>query len=125
MQLPHLFPHLSIGRWAEDKAHQFLCQRGLQLVQRNYRCKAGEIDLIMRQQQTLVFVEVRYRKHQQYGGAAASIDSRKQQHIAMAAQHYLQTHRHAQHYTCRFDVVLIEGTGAEPTIQWLSDAFRL
>ncbi len=112
-----------LGQWAEELAHVFLCEQGLQPVARNYRCKTGEIDLIMLDGQTLVFVEVRYRKHQRYGGSVASIDIRKQQRIAAVAINYLQTHSWEQQ--CRFDVVLIDGMVEKPKLNWIQDAFRI
>ncbi len=113
------------GQWAEEFAHRYLCEQGLTPITRNYRCKAGEIDLIMQHQAHLVFVEVRYRQSRQYGGAGASIDSRKQQRIAQAAAHYLQTYRQAQQFACRFDVVLMEGKAEAPRLEWVRDAFWL
>jgi putative endonuclease len=112
------------GQWAEDFAHAYLCQQGLQSVERNYRCRQGEIDLIMRQQAILVFIEVRYRRSSYYGGSLASIDYHKQQRILRTANYYLYTHSWAQQYPCRFDVVLIQGSLTAPQICWLTDAFR-
>lgn len=113
------------GQWAENLAHDYLCGQGLQPIERNYRCKAGEIDLIMQQREVLVFVEVRYRQSQRYGGSLESIDFRKQQRILTTATHYLCTHNWAQHYSCRFDVVLIDGISDTPQIRWIADAFRI
>ena len=80
------------GRWAEDLAAERLTANGLEPVQRNYRCKWGEIDLVMRDQQTLVFVEVRFRKSGDYGDGAQSVDAHKQHKLISSAEHYLQTH---------------------------------
>jgi len=115
----------SRGQWAEELAHTYLCEQGLQTIVRNYRCKAGEIDLIMLDQDILVFVEVRYRKDQRYGGSIESINTEKQQRIFTTATHYLHTHQWAQQHACRFDVVLISGTTTHPQMRWISDAFRL
>jgi putative endonuclease len=112
------------GKWAEDLAHAYLCGQGLQPIGRNYRCKAGEIDLIMLDQDILVFVEVRYRKSQRYGGSLESINTRKQQRILTTATHYLYTHRWAQQHPCRFDVVLMSGATNNPQMRWIADAFR-
>jgi putative endonuclease len=112
------------GQWAEDFAHAYLCQQGLQPIERNYRCRQGEIDLIMQQQTILVFIEVRYRQNSSYGGSLESIDYYKQQRILRTANHYLHTHSWAQQYPCRFDVVLIQGHLTTPQICWLTDAFR-
>ncbi|WP_349646265.1 YraN family protein [Candidatus Parabeggiatoa sp. HSG14] len=113
------------GQWAENLAYDYLCGQGLQFVERNYHCKAGEIDLIMQQREVLVFVEVRYRRSQRYGGSLESIDFRKQQRIIITANHYLQAHQWTQQYTCRFDVVLISGMSDNPQLRWISDAFRM
>jgi putative endonuclease len=78
------------GQQAEQQAAEFLTQQGLTPLQRNYRCRSGEIDLIMRGREGLVFVEVRFRRHMSFGGAAASVDRNKQQKLLRAAQHYLQ-----------------------------------
>lgn len=101
------------------KAH--LEARGLRLVQRNYRCPRGEIDLIMREGEMLVFVEVRYRRGTRFGSGAESVDRRKQARLIAAATDYLQ--RHGRGAPARFDVVAI---GAEPPIlNWIADAFRV
>lgn len=93
--------------------------QGLSLVARNHRCRGGEVDLVMQHQDTLVFVEVRLRRHSGFGGPLASVDRRKQQKLALAAQHYLQ--RHPWGGPCRFDVV---GLGADPhNPQWIQNAF--
>jgi len=92
-----------VGRDAEQRAEEWLSRSGLQLVKRNYRCRGGEIDLIMRDGEHLVFVEVRYRRNDTFGGALASVDARKRQRLVFAASHYLQ--RHPWSGPCRFDVV--------------------
>lgn len=109
------------GRWAENLACTYLCEHGLQLVARNYRCQFGEIDLIMQHGVYLVFVEVRYRAYQRYGGGLESIDYRKQQRLVLAATHYLQTHPDAQHRACRFDAMIVSG---QSQMQWVIDAFQ-
>jgi putative endonuclease len=110
-----------IGDAAEDAALHFLQQNGLQLLQRNYRTPGrggGEIDLIMRSADaTVVFVEVRARASDDFGGAAASIGAGKRRRIIRAAQHYL-LHR-VQLPPCRFDVVLVEAQD----LRWLQAAF--
>ena len=113
------------GQWAEELAHNHLCEQGLQSIERNYRCKMGEIDLILLEHDIVVFVEVRYRRSQYYGGSLESIDIRKQQRIWNTATYYLQTHRWAQQHPCRFDVVLISGAVENPQLHWIVDAFRI
>lgn len=107
------------GRAAEDQAADFLKAQGLTELQRNYRVRGGEIDLVMRDGQQLVFVEVRYRKSNSFGGAVASITAAKQTRLTLAAQHYLV--RHDCRLPCRFDVVAIDGTNAP---HWIRDAFQ-
>ncbi len=112
------------GQWAEELAHAYLCEQGLHTIERNYRCRQGEIDLIMQQQDIMVFIEVRYRRNQRYGGSLESIDYHKQRRILTTAIYYLHTHRWAQQHRCRFDVVLIQGNLATPKLRWITDAFR-
>lgn len=108
------------GRWAEDRAQQYLRRQGLRPVDRNFHSRGGEIDLIMRDGRTLVFVEVRYRRDAAFGGALASVDPRKQRKLRAAARAYIQRHPGCAQEPMRFDIVGIEGDGAEP--QWLQDA---
>lgn len=109
------FSTVELGQQAEERALAYLQQQGLVLLARNYRCRAGEIDLIMRQQQLLVFVEVRSRRSAAFGGAAASVGRLKQQRLWRTAEHYLL--RYARPPACRFDLVAIDG-GA---LSWLQD----
>ncbi len=112
------------GKDAELQALKYLQQQGLRLLAQNWLCKRGELDLVMLDGDTVVFVEVRYRKHAQWGGALASIDGRKRQKLILAAQYFLlKEHRWADS-PCRFDVVAIESTTsgkADPN--WLKSAF--
>ena len=110
------------GNDAEDRAQQYLEHQGLSTLTRNYLCRVGEIDIIMRHRESLVFVEVRYRKRATYGSAAESVTTTKQKKIIRAANHYLTTHN--QHnYPCRFDVLAITGEG-DGHIEWITDAFQ-
>ena len=109
---------MSAGAQAEQRAAQYLHQQGLKPVAQNYRGRFGEIDLIMRDGATLVFVEVRLRRNADFGGAAASIDARKQQRIVRTAQQYLSGLAHIP--PCRFDAVLMDDSG----VQWLKNAFE-
>ena len=106
------------GAAAEALAAEFLVARGLAIVERNYRCRRGEIDLIARDRDTLVFVEVRLRSSTAFGGAAASITAAKRQRIARAARHYLATFR--QEPPCRFDAILLDALDSR-RIEWLVD----
>lgn len=110
--------HLLRGEAAEEQAYQFLINNGLQPVCRNYRCKQGELDLIMTEGSTLVIIEVRFRKTDIYGSALESITSRKQARIIMATQHYLSGQK--TETAIRFDVIALSGNGS---LQWVKNAF--
>jgi putative endonuclease len=107
------------GAEAEAMAAAFLESRGLTILARNYRCRLGEIDLVVRHAGTIVFVEVRQRASAAFGGAAASITLRKRQRLIRAARHYLS--RLESMPACRFDALLIDGD--PPRIDWIHDAF--
>jgi putative endonuclease len=95
------------GQAGEDAALDYLIEQGLTLVERNFRCRHGEIDLIMQQQSVLVFVEVKKRASARFGGAAASVTPAKQARLVTAAHIYLQKYHRPP--ACRFDVLAIEG----------------
>lgn len=103
----------------ESLAAAFLEREGLKILERNYRCRFGEIDIVATAGGILVFVEVRARRSEDYGGAAASITAAKRRRLLAAARHYLAA-RGAER-ACRFDAVLIRGE--ERRIEWLIDAF--
>lgn len=107
------------GDDAEQRAAAYLQRAGLQLVERNYRCRFGEIDLIAREGTTLVFVEVRMRTSERFGGAAASITATKQAKLLRTARHYLAGLARAPQ--CRFDALLVNGN--DGSIEWLKNAF--
>jgi len=109
-----------IGKDAEDRAAALLMRAGLRPMARNYRCRGGEIDLIMRDAEHLVFVEVRYRSHPAFGGALSSIGAGKRQRLIRAAQHYLMSS--GWQGPCRFDVV---GFDRDSGGDWIRDAFSV
>jgi len=109
-----------IGEDKERLACSYLEGRGLRLLERNYRSRRGEIDLVMREADTLVFVEVRFRASTRFGTPAETIDIHKQRRLAAAAAHYLQ--RKPTNLPCRFDVVALSGTSR---IDWIRDAFNV
>jgi putative endonuclease len=111
---------MSTGVQAEQWAVRYLQQQGLKLIAQNYRGRFGEIDLIMQDGTSLVFIEVRLRRNADFGGAAASIDARKQQRIIRTAQQYLAGL--ARIPPCRFDVVLMDKE-QDDHVQWLKNAF--
>jgi putative endonuclease len=108
------------GAQAEQLAAQYLQQQGLKLIVQNYRSRFGEIDLIMQDGTTLVFIEVRLRSNDGFGGAAASIDTRKQQRIVRTAQQYLASFVRTP--PCRFDAILLQDMQGR-SMQWLKNAF--
>lgn len=107
-----------LGQAGEDAALAYLYRHGLRLVTRNFRCKAGEIDLIMRAPDCLVFVEVRKRASRDFGGAAASVTPAKQRRLLRAAQYFLLRFKTLP--ACRIDVVAIDGDD----ITWLKNAIE-
>ena len=109
----------SRGKLAEVLAADYLQFRGLRLIERNYTCRLGEIDLILADGPALVFAEVRLRRSRDYGGAAASITAAKRQRILRAARHYLSGKPEC---ACRFDVVLLDALAAD-RIEWIKNAF--
>ncbi|MGY6518304.1 MAG: YraN family protein [Lysobacteraceae bacterium] len=113
------------GHALEALAAAHLTGRGLRLVEANAQFRVGELDLVMDDGGTLVFVEVRYRARSDYGDGADSVDWRKMRKLARAAQAWLLHHpEHAQR-PCRFDVVSLDGCEQAPGVDWIRDAFRL
>ena len=109
------------GKAAEELACVYLQNRGLVLINRNYRCRIGEIDLVMLHDTSIVFIEVRYRRSRRFGSAAESVDRRKQARIISAARYYLHLHRAMSRRSIRFDVVLVEPGWP---VDWIMDAFQ-
>ncbi len=108
------------GDDAENLAAAFLQRAGITLVARNFRCRLGEIDLIARDGKTLVFVEVRMRSSDRFGGAAASITAAKRKKLLRTARYYLAGV--ARPPACRFDALLVNGV--DNSIEWLKNAFE-
>lgn len=111
------------GAAAEQYAEAFLTGRGLIPVERNYRCRNGEIDLVMRDLEVLVFVEVRFRSNPRFGIPAETVTVAKQRKIIAAARHFLQSRRIHDRSPCRFDVIAVSGPGQD-RIDWIRDAFQ-
>ena len=111
------------GEAMETFACNILCQQGLTLMAKNYHTRLGEIDLIMREQTTLVFVEVRYRRNIDHGGALESICGSKISKITRTAHHYLQRHGLIDKVPVRFDVFAISGESALQW-NWIQSAFE-
>ena len=115
--------HLRHGSAAEAAAAAHLRNAGLALKHRNFSCRHGEIDLIMEHRGELVFVEVRYRQDNAYGGAVESIDQSKRRRLRRTADFYLQQHPEQGHRGCRFDIVAVSGPAAAGRCDWIVNAF--
>ncbi|MCW3149867.1 YraN family protein [Stutzerimonas stutzeri] len=111
------------GRTTEALALDYLARQGLRLLAQNWSCRSGELDLVMLDGDTVVFVEVRYRRHAGWGGAAASIDGRKQQRLIKAAELFLQKESRWARHPCRFDVVALDTSGPIREHHWIRNAF--
>ena len=116
-------PTGAIGDRAEQRAFQFLIERGLRPVARNFRSRGGEIDLIMLDEQCLVFAEVRYRQSSRFTEPGLTVDHRKQRKIIRTAAFFSARHPAYANHIMRFDVVAVEGADP-PAIKWIRDAFR-
>ncbi len=114
--------HLETGQQAEQQALHFLQSQGLRLHERNFRCKTGEIDLVMKDADTLVFVEVRFRQLNDYGRALETVTVRKQRKLIATASRYLQLKRIDS--ACRFDIIALNGCGSAP-IEWIKNAIQV
>jgi putative endonuclease len=115
----------AVGLAAENIALRFLQQQGLEILLRNYRRRFGELDIVARDGDILVIVEVRSRASEAFGGAAASVDGWKQRKIVRAAQFLLLERRELARLRARFDVVIVHDPGsAQPRVEWLRHAFR-
>jgi len=116
---------IAVGNRWERRALRHLERHGLESIDRNFRCRMGEIDLVMQDGDCLVFVEVRYRKGGRFASAASSIDRYKQRRLATAASLFLARNARFRDYRVRFDVVAFDRTSdSQCTLQWLKDAFR-
>lgn len=117
-------PSQKAGQLAEKAALLFLQKQGHELIAHNVYCRRGEIDLITLHNRWLVFTEVRWRSHGNFGGAAASITTHKQRRIIAAARYFLCREPHWQQHHLRFDVMLFEGTPPTWQQRWIQAAFN-
>ena len=115
--------HLADGRRAEDIARRELEAQGLSHLRSNFRCRLGEIDLIMRDGDCLVIIEVRYRRSGSHGGALGSVTPRKQRRIVGATRLLLKRYPHLGDLSLRFDVIALSGTLDKPRVDWRKRAF--
>jgi len=113
-----------LGREGERIAERFLTKKGYKLVERNYRCAAGELDLIVLDQRVIVFVEVKTRTGMGYGTALEAVEARKQRKMIYAAQFFLNAKKLSQR-EARFDVIGISWPGTEPQVEHIENAFEL
>lgn len=119
---PPLTGRKSGSHW-EKAAESFLLAQGLVLLQRNFSSRFGEIDLIMEDGKTLVFIEVKYRKNNQHGSGADAVTFHKQNRISLTAAWYLARNPHRAEQFCRFDVISIDPAKGDQGIDWIKDAF--
>jgi len=122
----NLAPHLRQGQAAEQQAKSYLEEQGLTTVCENFRCKSGEIDLIMQHADTLVFIEVRLRTNPHFGSGAETVGYSKQQKLIRAAAFYLQKHRLTDKVACRFDIISAARSpqGELFSLEWIQNAFQ-
>ena len=109
--------------WSEDIAAEYLQRQGLVPLVTNYRNQTGEIDLIMIDDQTLVFIEVKQRRDSRFGRPEESVGMAKQTKLRRTAAGYLQRNDRSQSWSCRFDVVAITGSPQAPVCRWIQNAF--
>ncbi len=114
-----------IGNSAEDLALNYLLAKKLKLIKRNYLTKLGEIDIIMTDKDTLVFIEVRFKKSNNFGFAFETINKAKQDRIIKTAQHFLQNNSKYKNFICRFDVININYNLKYNNVDWIIDAFQV
>jgi putative endonuclease len=118
-------PQQRAGQRAEELAAEFMRSQGFEILLRNYRRRLGELDLVARREGVLVIAEVRTRAHARFGGAAASVDRRKQQRIIRAAEQLLQQRKDLARSPVRFDVIVVSDPLAPaPRIEWIRHAFE-
>jgi len=113
------------GAAAEQAARAFLERAGLRFVAANVNYRFGELDLVMRDAATVVFVEVRYRRERGFGDGHASITAAKRRRLALAAQAFLGAHPNLANQPCRFDTIAAEGTAPSFVFDWRRNAFTL
>lgn len=112
------------GAITEQFAKQYLINLGLTFVDENIHCRQGEIDLIMKDKDILVFIEVKYRKNSNFGGAISAVSKAKQNKIKYCSTFYLHKMNLNEYNTpCRFDVIALEGDINQPQVTWLKNAF--
>lgn len=112
------------GRQAETAAENYLVEQGLKVISRNFRCRFGEIDLIAIDHNTLVYIEVRYRRSVQRMAVVETLDKNKIQRLITTGEYFLTHNRQYQKLQCRFDFIGISGNSQNPEIEWIKNAFQ-
>lgn len=112
-----------LGKQAEELAQLFLIRNGFKLLYKNFFCRLGEVDLIMRNASTLLFVEVKMRSSTQFGLAHEAVTQKKQQKLFQTSQYFLQKNPELQHLPCRFDVIAFHHLKETPI--WIQNAFQI
>ena len=115
----------STGSQFEDLALAHVQREGLVLLVRNFNSRFGELDLVLRDRDTVVFLEVRYRRSQAFGGALDSVGASKRDRLGKAASLFLQANPALANHPCRFDVMASSGSAAAPTFDWQRNAFDI
>jgi len=116
---------VTIGKQAEQYACQFILAQGLQIIAQNWYCRQGEIDIIARDDDTVIFIEVRYRKRAEYGNGAESVHYYKRKRIISCARHYIHTHPATEKCMIRFDVFsMSKDSDGQFNSHWIQDAFQ-
>jgi len=110
----------NIGDMGEEKARNFLKKNNIKILETNFKCKLGEIDIIAKDSSSLIFIEVKYRKSDKFGAPFETVTRHKQRKIILTAQLYLQKHPKLANKACRFDVISIH----QNDINWIQDAFN-
>jgi putative endonuclease len=112
------------GKITETFAENYLIKQGLTSIDRNVHCRQGEIDLVMRDDDIIVFIEVKYRKNNHFGGAIEAVSIAKQNKIRHCVAYFFQQANLNEYNTpCRFDVIALEGNINQPQVTWLKNAF--
>lgn len=115
---------LSLGKEAETLAVNYLIKQGLTAISQNYHCRFGEIDLIMRDASSLIFIEVKYRRQPSFQRALAAITPSKQRKLKLTAMHYLQQHHVMRQMPCRFDALAMEGDLSHVRYEWVKNILQ-
>lgn len=115
--------HIQKGEWAEKLAASYLEKQGCEIIQRNFRSRYGELDIVAVQKSELVIVEVRYRRLSDYGLPEETVGRRKQRKVIATTEYFLKIHKKYEEWAVRFDVVAVCGEYPNPEITWINNAF--